>query len=74
MLAVMSEKRLRISFDADDEIIRRALYIAAAMQGKSHNEVLNALLREHLSQYIALARKAIAEGEPAPRHRGKSAD
>jgi hypothetical protein len=62
-----TEKRLRLSFDADDEAIRRAVYIAAAMQGRTHNEILNDLIREHLAEYVALARKAISRGEPSPR-------
>ena len=64
--AMATEKRLRVSFDAETEVIRRAIYVAAAMQGKSHNEVLNDLVKEHLAQYLTLAKKAIEGDEPPP--------
>ena len=69
-----TEKRLRVSFDADDETVRRAIYIAAAMRGKSHNEVMNELVREHLAEYLELARKAIAEESPTPRRKRSGSD
>lgn len=69
MVAMATEKRLRVSFDADTEEVRRAVYIAAAMKGVSHNKVLNDLIREHLPEYIALAKQAIQDDEPTPRRR-----
>lgn len=62
-----TEKRLRVSFDAEDEVLRRAIYISAALQGKSHNEVINEILRANLGESLALAKKAIERDEPAPR-------
>ncbi len=60
MSALMAtEKRLRVSFDAKTETIRRAIYIAAAMKGMSHNDILNELIEEHFAEYIRLAAKAI---------------
>lgn len=69
--AAMAEKdkRLRVSFDADDEAIRRAIYIAAAMRGKSHNEILNEIVRESLAEYLTLARRAIERGDAPPRRK-----
>lgn len=55
--------RLRVSFDADSEAVRRAIYIAAAMKGMTHNEVLCWLIRTGLSEYLDLAVRAIAEEE-----------
>jgi hypothetical protein len=70
MPSVMAkEKRLRVSFDAKNEIIRRAVYIAAAMKGKSHNDVLNDLIEEHLANFIELAKKAIDEEDPVPKRK-----
>ena len=59
----------RVSFDADDEVVRRAIYIAAAMTGKSHNDVLNDIVRQCLGEYMALAKRAIERDEPAPRRK-----
>lgn len=64
-----TEKRLRVSFDAENDVVRRAIYIAAAMQDKSHNEVLNDIVKAHLGEYLELARKAIQRDEPPPRRR-----
>lgn len=74
MPEMATEKRLRVSFDAEDEVIRRAIYIAAAMRGVSHNEVLNALVRDSLAEYVELAKQAIKRDEPAPRSRKPKAD
>lgn len=73
VIGMATEKRLRVSFDAESDVIRRAVYIAAAMQGKSHNEVLNELVKNQLGEYLELARKALAKEEPPPRRR-KSED
>lgn len=62
-------KRLRVSFDADDEVVRRAIYIAAAMNNQTHNEVLNGLVREHLAEFMALAKKAIEREDGPPRRK-----
>jgi hypothetical protein len=67
--AMATEKRLRLSFDAKSEVLRRAVYIAAAMQGKSHNDVLNEIIEVHLAKYISLAERALAEEEPRPRRK-----
>ena len=67
MLLMATDKRLRLSFDADDEVIRRAVYIAAAMKGESHNAILNELIRTHLAEYMALAKKAVEREESVPR-------
>lgn len=69
-----TEKRLRVSFDAESEVVRRAIYIAAALEGKTHNEILNTLVKAHLSDAVKLAEKAIAKGDPPPRTPRKSAD
>lgn len=67
MTEFMTEKRLRVSFDATDEVLRRAIYIAAAMQGRSHNDVINGILRDGLGEYLGLARKALDLDEPTPK-------
>lgn len=72
MVGMATEKRLRVSFDADDEVVRRAIYIAAAMQGESHNKVLNDLVRTHLPDAMDLARKAIERDDPTPKPKRKS--
>lgn len=61
--APAEKNRLRVSFDADSEAIRRAIYIAAAMKGLTHNEVVCNLVRTGLAEYVALAERAIAEEE-----------
>ncbi len=68
-----TEKRLRVSFDAKDEVVRRAIYIAAAMKGVSHNDIINELVEEHLKGAMTLARQAIADDEPTPRAKRKPA-
>lgn len=75
MSALMAEpaKRLRVSFDADDEVMRRAIYIAAAMKGVSHNELINTLIRLHLPDAVALAKKAVEGGDDPPPRRKASA-
>ncbi len=56
----------RLSFDADSEPTRRAVYLAAASRGVSHGELLNDLVRQYLGEYLVLARKAIEDEEPPP--------
>lgn len=69
MPCMATEKRLRVSFDAEDEALRRAVYIAAAMRGVTHNKVLNDLIREHLPEYVELAKRAVKGDEPVPRRK-----
>ena len=70
-VAMATDKRLRVSFDADSEAIRRAIHVAASLQGRSHNEVLNDLVKEHLAKYVTLAEAEIREeeGESKPKKR-----
>lgn len=68
-VAMATDKRLRVSFDAESESLRRAVHIAAAMQGRSHNDILNELIKTHLAEYVTLAERAIAEDDPKPRKR-----
>jgi hypothetical protein len=67
-----TEKRLRVSFDAESEEVRRAIRIAAAMTGQDADDILNGLVKTHLAKYVELARQAIAEDEPAPRKKRTS--
>lgn len=68
-LAMATEKRLRVSFDAESEVVRRAIYIAAAAKGKTHNELLNELIKDNLGQYMEFAKKEIEEDSPKPKKR-----
>jgi hypothetical protein len=53
----MSDKqRLRISFDADTNLERRTLAIAAVMRGTSVKDVLNGLIRTGLPEFLEQAR------------------
>lgn len=61
MPELATEKRLRVSFDAEEESLRRAVHIKAAMSGKTHNDVLNELIREHLAAEVEMAKQAIAD-------------
>lgn len=70
-----TNKRLRLSFDASSEVVRRAVYVAAAMQGKTHSDVLNELIETHLARYLEMARQEIADDTPRPAaRRRKSGD
>jgi hypothetical protein len=69
MTATMADKRLRLSFDARTEVNRRAVHVAASLQGVSHNDILNDLIERHLGKYIALAQKELEDGDPPPRKR-----
>ncbi len=70
MTAVMAtDKRLRMSFDARSEVNRRAVHVAASLQGVSHNDILNDLIERYLGKYIELARKEIDGDLPTPRKR-----
>lgn len=68
-VGMATEKRLRVSFDAESDVVRRAIYIAAAMRDKSHNDILNELVKTHLAEYLALARRAVERDDPPPRRR-----
>jgi hypothetical protein len=69
MTATMADKRLRLSFDARTEVNRRAVHVAASLQGVSHNDILNDLIERHLGKYIALAQKELEDGDSPPRKR-----
>lgn len=74
MPTCMADKRLRLSFDARSEVLRRAVYIAAAMTDRTHSDVLSDLIEAHLAKYVVLAERAIAEDDPRPSGKKKQKD
>lgn len=52
--------RIRLIIDTDERL-RRAVHIAAARQGASPSEVVNALIAKFLQTDLALADAALAE-------------
>ena len=68
-----TDKRLRLSFDADEEATRRAVYIAAGAKGKTHSEILCGLIKTHLAPYVQLAKKELAREQGEEEDSGSSA-
>lgn len=61
-MLVMGE-RIRLTFDIPDRV-RRALNIEASKLNLTVGEVIERLVEENLSENLAIADKAIADGAP----------